>query len=225
MENENLDLDTKPAGNKDLWLFLLTLDIVCLCIFGFFLYKHFSVSLFQPVATVVAEESVIDEETGIAPEDIISVEAVEVREMTAPASAAPEPEPSAVITLPVQEVPPAEVVEQKPEPKAEPVVAPQQAPAKEVAPKGKKESIVIVENPKSKYRKVTFRWFGDGKQVAIVSGFTMSKPQVLKKQGDHWETTLSIAPGTYKFLYIVDGKNRTDPYAPEKDGRSVVEIK
>ena len=47
MENENLDLEVKPAGNKDLWLFLIIVDIVLLCVFGFFLYKHFSASLFQ----------------------------------------------------------------------------------------------------------------------------------------------------------------------------------
>ena len=78
-------------------------------------------------------------------------------------------------------------------------------------------------NPKSsKYRRVTFRWFGEGKKVSIVSGFTMSKPQPLKKKNGYWETTLSIAPGTYKFLYIVDGVNTRDPYAEEKDGRSVL---
>ena len=225
MENENLDLDTKPVGNKDLWLFLLTVDIVFLCIFGFFLYKNFAANVFQPasapseIVAAVAEEEIADAE------DVVSVEAVEVQEMTAPAPANPEPEPSAVITVPVQEVPLTAVLEQKPEPKAEPVVAPQQAPVEEVTPKEQKESIVVVANPKSKYRKVTFRWFGEGNQVSIVSGFTMSKPQALKKQGDHWETTLSIAPGTYKFLFVVDGKNRKDPYSPEKDGRSVVEIK
>ena len=80
-------------------------------------------------------------------------------------------------------------------------------------------------NPKSKYRRVTFRWYGEGDKVSIVSGFTMAKPQALKKRGDHWETTLSIAPGTYKFLYIIDGKNTLDPYSEEKDGRSLVVVK
>lgn len=28
MENENLELDIKPAGNKDLWLFLIIVDII-----------------------------------------------------------------------------------------------------------------------------------------------------------------------------------------------------
>ncbi|MCQ2410124.1 MAG: hypothetical protein MJ053_00895, partial [Elusimicrobiaceae bacterium] len=60
--------------------------------------------------------------------------------------------------------------------------------------------------------------------VAVVSGFTNRKPQALTKVGDHWETTLSIAPGTYKFLYVIDGKNTLDPYSKEQDGRSVVVV-
>ena len=220
MENENLDLDAKPAGNKDFWLFLLTVDIVFLCIFGFFLYKHFSANLFQPAAVVA--EGVIVEEDSEEPEDVISVEAVEVQEMTAPVPSS-EPEPKPVVIVP-QEVPLTAVLEPKPEPQAEPA-KPEPTPAAQTPVKEQKESVVIVENPKSKYRKVTFRWFGEGNQVSIVSGFTMSKPQPLKKQGDHWETTLSIAPGTYKFLYIVDGAKRKDPYSPEKDGRSLLEIK
>ena len=215
MENENLDLEEKPAGNKDLWLFLITVDVVFLCIFGFFLYKHFASGIFK--APVNGGEVAVAEEVAAEPEEVVTVEEVVMQEMTAPAPVtAPEPEPVAVVTVPIQETPLTAVLEAevKPEPVQE-----------TAAPAEQKESIVVAENPKSKYRKVTFRWFGEGKKVAIVSGFTMSKPQALKKKGDHWETTLSIAPGTYKFLYIIDGENRRDPYSPEKDGRSVVEVK
>ena len=210
MENENLELDAKPAGNKDLWLFLIIVDIILLCVFGFFLYKHFAGGIFKVPSA--SGETVVSEETATQPEEeVVSVEAVVVEEMTAP-----ETEPIPVASAPVEEIPLAAVLEQSP--KQEPV---QQA----AAPVEQKESIIIDSNSKGKYRKVTFRWFGEGQKVAIVSGFTMSKPQALKKKGDHWETTLSIAPGTYKFLYIIDGVNHTDPYAPEKDGRSVVEVK
>ena len=209
MENENLELDPKPAGNKDLWLFLITVDIIFLCIFGFFLYKHFAAGVFK-APTAAGDATTVVEETVSGPEEVIHVEAVEAKEV-----AAPEPEP-VVISAPVEEIPLTAVLEQ--EAKAEPV-------QEVAAPAEKKESISIDTSSKGKYRKVTFRWFGEGNKVAIVSGFTMSKPQALKKKGDHWETTLSIAPGTYKFLYIVDGENRTDPYAPEKSGRSIVEIK
>ncbi len=212
MENENLDLESKPAGNKDLWLFLITVDIVFLCIFGFFLYRHFSAGLFQ---TPAAPEGTSVVETIEEVEEVIASEP----EPVTPASVSqPEPvaEPVPVASAPIEEVPLSAVLEQETKPEA--VVQP-------VALAEQKESIVLDPSSKGKYRKVTFRWFGEGKKVQIVSGFTMSKPQSLKKKGDHWETTLSIAPGTYKFLYIIDGENRTDPYAPEKDGRSVVEVK
>ena len=212
MENENLDLESKPAGNKDLWLFLITVDIVFLCIFGFFLYRHFSAELFQ---TPAAPEGTSVVETIEEVEEVI---ASEPEPVTPVPVAQPEPvaEPVPVASAPIEEVPLSAVLEQETKPEA--VVQP-------VAPAEQKESIVLDPSSKGKYRKVTFRWFGEGKKVQIVSGFTMSKPQSLKKKGDHWETTLSIAPGTYKFLYIIDGENRTDPYAPEKDGRSVVEVK
>ena len=55
MENENFDLDQKPAAaNKDLWLFLIIIDIVCLCVFGFFLYKNLSARFFSPADGTLA---------------------------------------------------------------------------------------------------------------------------------------------------------------------------
>ncbi len=210
MENENLELDVKPAGNKDLWLFLIILDIVALCVFGFFLYKHFSVRLFEAPAAPRVEQA----ETAALPEaeEVIDVNTV-TEPLTTPApveQAVPMAEP---VEVPLTEVLKAEEVKEAAQPEVKPV-------------EEKKESIIVAVNPKSKkYRRVTFRWFGEGKKVAVVSGFTMAKPQALKKRGDYWETTLSIAPGTYKFLYVVDGKNTLDPYAEEKDGRSVLIVK
>ena len=206
MENENLDLDIKPAGNKDLWLFLIIVDIIFLCVFGFFLYKHFSARLFDaPAATVaVSEETETVEVPEVSETDVvIGEEAIAVESVAA---------------APVSNI----VPEAEPEP-----VKPQEVkPAEETQPAAleKKESVIIKVNPKSKYRRVTFRWFGEGKKVSVVSGFTMAKPQPLKKRGDYWETSLSIAPGTYKFLYVVDGKNTLDPYSEEKDGRSLLVI-
>ena len=102
------------------------------------------------------------------------------------------------------------------------VVAAVTEQTEQVSAADKKESVLVKVNPKSKYRRVTFRWFGEGKKVSIVSGFTMAKPQALKKKDGYWETTLSIAPGTYKFLYVIDGANTLDPYSDEKDGRSLL---
>lgn len=205
MENENFDLDQKPAANKDLWLFLIIIDIVCLCVFGFFLYKNLSARFFTPADGALASATVV--------------------ETQAPAEEKQETPVEEVVVASVTEEQPA-VKQQEPAPAKEVEPAPQQTPAETAAqPQETKESVIVKENPKSKkYRRVTFRYYGEGKKVSIVSGFTMAKPQALRKKKDYWETTLSIAPGRYRFLYIVDGVNTPDPYSPEEDGRSVVVV-
>lgn len=232
MENENLDLDAKPAGNKDLWLFLIIVDIIFMCVFGFFLYKHFSVSLFngaqvrteQPANMAVPGEETlpvvdVDEITPIETTSVAAAPAEAKPEKVQPAlpkeTTAPAPETPAVKPA---EVPLTALIPAEPAKAEEPKTVSEEKPAAEA-----KKSVIVAVNPKSsKYRRVTFRWFGEGKKVSIVSGFTMSKPQPLKKKNGYWETTLSIAPGSYKFLYIVDGMNVTDPYSEDKDGRSVL---
>lgn len=205
MENENLELDIKPAGNKDVWLFLIIVDIIFLCVFGFFLYKHFSARLFDASAAPRAEQTETVDVPEVAETDLIVAD-----EPIAVESVAAEP-----VAKPV-EIPVMAVIEQQKK---------EEAKEADKAAQDKKESVLVQVNPKSKYRRVTFRWYGEGDKVSIVSGFTMAKPQALKKRGDHWETTLSIAPGTYKFLYVIDGKNTLDPYSEEKDGRSLVVVK
>ena len=191
------------TGNKDLWLFLIIIDVVFLCVFGFFLYKNLSARLLSSEGEK-QPAPVAEQEAAPAPEEEIAVaeEVVAVTPSVPAAQPQPEPQPAA------PEVKPAE-----PEPQ------PQAQPAE------KKESIVVKTNGKSRYRQVTFRYFGDADSVSVVSGFTMAKPRAVKKRGDHWEVTLGIAPGTYKFLYIVDGKQTLDPYAEEEDGRSVLVVK
>ena len=191
------------TGNKDLWLFLIIIDVVFLCVFGFFLYKNLSARLLSS-----------EDEKRPAP--------------VAEQEAAPAPEAEIAMAEEVVTVTPAEsAVQPQPEPKpAEPEVKPAEPePQPQAQPAEKKESIVVKTNGKSRYRQVTFRYFGDADSVSVVSGFTMAKPRALKKRGDHWEVTLGIAPGTYKFLYIVDGKQTLDPYAEEDDGRSVLVVK
>lgn len=191
------------TGNKDLWLFLIIIDVVFLCVFGFFLYKNLSARL-------------------------LSSEGEKQPAPAAEQEAAPAPEEEIAMAEEVVTVTPAEsAVQPQPEPKpAEPEVKPAEPePQPQAQPAEKKESIVVKTNGKSRYRQVTFRYFGDADSVSVVSGFTMAKPRALKKRGDHWEVTLGIAPGTYKFLYIVDGKQTLDPYAEEDDGRSVLVVK
>ncbi len=192
------------TNNKDIWLFLIIVDVVLLCVFGFFLYKNLSARLLAPEtpvqpSAVVVEETVAEESIAAEPEEVVSVPA----------------EPVVVETPAVEEVK-APVVE---EPKAAPVEVKEEA-----KPVEKKESIIVKKKAGSKYRQVTFRYYDEGKNVAVVSGFTMAKPRALKKKDGYWETTLSISPGTYKFLYVVDGVQKTDPYAEEKDGRSVLVV-
>lgn len=191
------------TGNKDLWLFLIIIDVVFLCVFGFFLYKNLSARLLSS-EDEKRPAPAAEQEAAPAPEEEIAV-AEEVVTVT-PAESAVQPQP-------------------KPKP-AEPEVKPAEPePQPQAQPAEKKESIVVKTNGKSRYRQVTFRYFGDADSVSVVSGFTMAKPRALKKRGDHWEVTLGIAPGTYKFLYIVDGKQTLDPYAEEDDGRSVLVVK
>ncbi len=206
-ENEEQELETRPAGNKDLWLFLIVLDVVFLCVFGFFIYKHFSGRLFESARTAqAADRPVLTEEVAGAPtQEPESLSVVTVEE--------PEKSPAAI---PAEEIATAEM-------SVADLLRPQETESS-TSEKEQKQSILIAQG-KGKYRQVTFRWFGGGEKVAVVSGFTMSKPKELKKNGDFWEITLAIAPGSYKFLYVIDGKNTLDPYAPQKDGRSVLEVK
>lgn len=206
---------TLPAqpSNKDLWLFLIIIDVICLCVFGFFLYKNLSVRLLSapntPTPAVATEEVLTLEEPSVVVPNTPVEPVVTVEETVVTETVVEEPAPA---VAPVEEVP-SVVEETKPTPAVQP------------AANEKKESVLIQNNPKSKYRQVTFRYFGEAQDVAIVSGFTMTKPRAMTKKNGVWETTLSILPGTYKYLFLVDGKQTIDPYAEQKDGRSIVVVK
>ena len=209
MPNNSEEFETKPSSNKVMWLFLIVLYVIFLCVFGFFLYKHFAGQLFNVAPStrpVQMEEKQVPE---ISEEEVVTVD----EDMVSPA---PLPEET-IVPEPVEPI--AKSIPEQPSVVAEPESVQPQVVAQET-----KESVVVTPTA-GKYRRVTFRWFGEGDTVSVVSGFTMSKPQALKRVADHWETTLSIAPGTYKFLYVIDGKNTLDPYSPQKDGRSVLEVK
>ncbi len=109
------------------------------------------------------------------------------------------------------------------------VVEPEPIVEKEVVVEPKKAEpkiSVIYEKANTKTRKVTFRYFGEAREVAVVGGFTMRKPWPMKDKGKYWETTMVIYPGKYRYLFIVDGKEISDPYAKQyEDGKSVMVIK
>ena len=211
LENKQ-SMQTRPAGNKDLWLFLIILDAIFLCVFGFFVYQHFSTRVFKPSVPIaqgvsVAQNDALETTNSeiLVTEETISTEDKK-EEMLETVSIVEGPKPAETTVADLL----------KGTTQEEPVAAVEQDE--------QKQSIIVAPG-KGKYRQVTFRWFGEGKKVAVVSGFTMSKPKELKKVGDYWETTLAIAPGTYKFLYVIDGKNTLDPYVSQKDGRSLLEVK
>lgn len=216
-ENDTPEFDTKPAVNKDVWLLLIVLDVVAMCVLGFYLYKYFAPQFTQqPAKSAVLQE----ETTALVTEDISPIaDAVLIEETTVDVPTAPATKTD------VQAKPEQPVAKPAPAPKtlveeALESVEPEPAPQPE-----KKQSIIVAQGKSTKYRQVTFRWFGKGKSVAVVSGFTGSKPRKLQKKKDYWETTLAIAPGSYRFLYIVDGVNQLDPYADKKEGRSVLVVK
>ncbi len=214
MENETSEFETPAAPNKDMWLFLIVLDVIVLCVLGFLLYNHFSSRVFSAApAPSVSVKTQTEEVPALEKVTVAETETVVVQ--PAAQEFVPQPEEKQMVAdkdvVPVK----AAVTQVVPAPvETTPVVQPAQPE--------QKQSIIVVPVNGSKYRRVTFRWFEPAERVSIVSGFTNRKPQALKKEGDYWETTLSIAPGTYKFLYIVDGKNTVDPYAAQKDGRSVL---
>lgn len=205
-QNEELELEEKPnASNKDIWLFLIIIDIVFLCIFAFFLYKNLSAK-FLASPTSASEGLPAVEEVAALPE----TEEVLIEKGTAP-TAAPRPtvRPTQLPATPRPTlVPTAQPIDE---------VSIAATPAEE-----QKESIWINPKSKGRYKQVRFRYFGEADHVAIISGFTMSKARALSKKKGYWETTLSIAPGEYRFLYIVDGQQILDPYAPQKDKRSLL---
>ena len=206
--------ETKKSS-KEIWLVLIFVDIIALCVFSYFIYASFMDN----------GQKTVQIKRNAKTNDVV----LEEINLTAPKKAEPKKEVKQehqkeqvkevkqnVISeekAPVQEIA-----------KAEPKEIKEVAPVKENVQKEAKESFVI--SGTGKWRKVTFRYFDDANSVAIVSGFTMRKQQPLKKVKGVWETTLTIAPGTYKYMFIVNGNEVKDPYnKQEESGRSVIVIK
>ena len=236
--SEELQEDTKKSS-KEIWLFLIFVDIVALCVFGYFIYKSFfngvGMPFFSSRAVVVEKFS---EDITVEAEPEIKEQAAKpaVKPAEALKPAAPAPTDKEVFIQPQEaakeDVKPAETAA-KAEPaaaakpaetapvKAEPVAKTEPAAAKA---EPKRQSVFVSGTGKT--RKVTFKYYGNAKKVSIISGFTMRKPMSLKKMGNIWATTLVIYPGEYKYMFIVDGKEIPDPNAAKQvDGRSVVVIK
>jgi hypothetical protein len=195
------------GSKKELWLFLIFLDIIALCILGFFVYTSFFEGINSAVNEEFAPQAFLEE---IVVEDIKN----DIK-----------PQPAAVQSKP-QEVKPAESA--KPEVKQDVVhqnLQSQSQQPKEAAKPAEPQKQSVVITGAGKTRKATFKYFGDAKKVAVVAGFTMRKPVAMKKANGIWSVDLIIYPGEYRYLYIVDGKEMPDSYAKEDAGRSVLIVK
>ncbi len=197
--------DNSKKTSKEIWLFLIFVDIVALCVFGFFIYKSFFNDFdFASLIPQTAAEEELSVETDV--QENILVEEEKLPQEEAPSVKPEEPKP-AQDEAKAKPAKPAEATAEKPAVKAEP----------------KKQSVFVSGTGKT--RKVTFKYYGNAKKVSIISGFTMRKPVALKKVGGVWSTTLVIYPGEYRYMFVVDGKETPDPNALLDDGRSVVVIK
>jgi hypothetical protein len=198
---QDAELEPNKNSGKDLWLFFIFLDIIALCVLGFFVYTSFFEGLSEPVGEDLAPQPFLEE---------IYVENIKDDIKPAPSSAhaaAAEPEPVAATEQAKQAV-------SKP--------APQQPAAQAAQPK--KQSVSVSGTGKT--RTVTFKYFGNAKTAAVIGGFTMRKPVAMKKYGGEWRATLVIYPGEYRYKYLIDGKEITDPHAEkQEDGRSVLIVK
>ncbi|WP_428898426.1 hypothetical protein Dip518_000621 [Parelusimicrobium proximum] len=203
--SDNL-LEGGKKNSKDFWLFLIFVDIIALAFFGFLIYQNLS-SKFFPDLTAKA---------------VVTEEAAQTASAK-PAEAAPsKPEPVSPAKPAEPAAKPAESSAPKPAASAPKPEA--SKPAETSVSPDKKQSVIVEATKNPKTRKVTFRYFDEAKKVELVSGFTMSKPRPLKKKGNIWEESFIIYPGEYKYLLIIDGVQKRDPHAEEKDGRSFIKI-
>lgn len=197
--------DNSKKTSKEIWLFLIFVDIVALCVFGFFIYKSFFNDFdFASLIPQTAAEEELLAETDVQENILVEEE-----------------------KLPQEEVPSVKPEEPKPaqdEAEAKPA-KPAESPAEKTAVKAEPKKQSVFVSGTGKTRKVTFKYYGNAKRVSIISGFTMRKPVALKKVGGVWSTTLVIYPGEYRYMFVVDGKETPDPNALQDDGRSVVVIK
>ncbi len=226
---DEIQNETKKSS-REMWLFLIFLDLIATCVFGFFIYKSFfglPQKNGEPVkSTEPFLEDVLVEDIKAEPQEVVLTPAPAVPAQEQQASA-----PAAKEEVKKEEAAPAEVKKEEPkeevkkeEPKKEET---KKAEAKKIEAKKevqpKKKSVFISGSGKT--RKVTFKYYGNAKKVSVVGGFTMSRPVALKKSGKEWSTSVVIFPGTYKYMFIVDGKTMQDPNGRSEDGKSVFTAK
>lgn len=221
MQEEDIQEFEGKKSSKEIWLFLVFIDIIALCVLGFFVYTSFFDSLNVSVSASAKDQPFLEE---VLVEDV-KVTPSKPAEKEEPVKAEPKAEPKK--ETPKQEVAvpaPKEAAPAAPEVKAD--TKPEQPAAPAVKPASfepKKQSVFVSGTGKT--RKVTFKYYGEAKSAAVVAGFTMRKPIAMKKSGKEWSTTVIIYPGEYRYMYVIDGKETVDPNAKEDGGKSVLIVK
>lgn len=76
---------------------------------------------------------------------------------------------------------------------------------------GKGESVLLKRTKKTLY---SFVYNGSGSDVKIKGEFNAWNPNntVLERRGNGWSTYQLLSPGSYQYLYVVDGQEIRDPY-------------
>ena len=207
-------------SSKEMWLFFIFLDIAALCVFAYFIYNSFGGEIQKQVSSFTAARQAKNQEPSktFVEEILVEEEKAPTKKEAKPAAPAKEAKPAAPAKEEVKEPVKTEIAKAEASaPKIETTnIA--KAPAEE-----KKQSVFISGTGKT--RKVTFKYYGNAKKVAIVSGFTNRQPKALTKKDGVWETSLILYPGDYKYMYIVDNIEVLDPNAPSESGRSVLKVR
>ena len=195
-------------SSKEMWLFLIFLDIAALCVFAYFIYNSFGGEMQKQFASLSSSKQTESQETSktfveeiLVQEDILPIETEAIK---------PAPVKEELAPLPAKEEP-KEIIKEEP---VNIATAPTEA---------KKQSVFISGTGKT--RKVTFKYYDEAKKVAIISGFTNRQPVNLTKKNGVFETTLILYPGDYKYMYIVDNVEVLDPNAPAENGRSILKVR
>lgn len=87
---------------------------------------------------------------------------------------------------------------------------------------------MVKEEPKKEPGEKTFTFVSDtAKSVGFVCDFNKWFRKPMKKEGKTWTITLTFKPGTYEYMFVVDGKRTRDPNnkTVSKSGRSVFTVK
>lgn len=114
-------------------------------------------------------------------------------------------------------------------------VKPDAQTTSEGTPQDKQEMMAKLEKgekgpplEKKEYRNILFSYHSStAKEVFIVGDFNnWFRNPMMRKNKKTWTAAVKIEPGTYQYLFVVDGKRIGDPNASStKDGKSVITVK